>query len=141
MKSLITLAAGTLALTAGMATAFADVDIVDHGGQTSGLLIHDQKALNACADAFMAKIAPGSAAKAHVRVPPSVGRRLPYLREGISLEVTMEARNAGQALLARSTCEVNYQAKVTRLNTSVPNPSMLAGLTPKDIHLGIVANM
>lgn len=141
MKSLITITAGTVALIGGIATAFADIAVVDHSGQTSALSVRDQKALDACAGAFFARIAPGSTAKAHVSVPPMVGPTRSYLRQGFVLEVTMEARTASHALLARSTCEVNYEAKVTHLTTSVPNPSMLAGLAPKDIHLGIVGNL
>ena len=97
--------------------------------------------MNACADAFFAKIAPGSAAKAHILLPPSSAAVLSHLQPDLALEVTMEARTSGHVLLARSTCQVNFEATVTRLDTSVPNASMLARLAPKDIHLGIVGNM
>jgi hypothetical protein len=141
MKSLITIAAGTLAIAAGMAAAWADADVVDRSGQTSALSIRDQKAVNACADAFFARIAPGLAAKAHILVPPSSAAVMSHLQPDLALEVTMEAKTAGHVLLARSTCRVTFEAKVTRLDTSVPNPSMLAGLAPRDIHLAIIANM
>jgi hypothetical protein len=141
MKSLITIVAGTLAFAAAMATAWADADVVDHSGHTSALSIRDQKAVNACADAFLSKIAPGIATKAHILVPPSSTAVMSHLQPDLALEVTMEARTASHALLARSSCRVTFENRVTRLDTSVPNPTMLAGLTPKDIRLVLVANM
>jgi hypothetical protein len=141
MKLLVTITASTVALLAGTAPALADVDGVGQSRATASLSMHDQKALNACADAFLAKIAPANTAKVQVHVPPILGKKLSRMQPGFSLEVTMEARTASHVLLAESTCEVDYEARVTRLDTSVPNPSMLAGLAPKDIHLGIVGNM
>jgi hypothetical protein len=141
MKSLITIVAGTLAFTATIATAWADGDVVDHSGKTSALSIRDQRAVAACADAFFSRIAPGIAPKTHIVVPPSSTAVMSHLQPDLALEVTMEARTAGQAVLARSTCRVNFDAKVTRLDTHVPNPTMLAGLTPKDIHLVLVASL
>jgi hypothetical protein len=141
MKSLITIVAGTLVFTATIATAWADGDVVDHNGKTSALSIRDQRAVNACADAFFSKIAPGIAPKAHILVPPSSTAVMSHLQPDLALEVTMEARTAGHVVLARSTCRVNFDARVTRLDTNVPNPIMLAGLTPKDIHLVLVASL
>jgi hypothetical protein len=60
MKSLVTLTGATVALIAGSAMAFADLDVIDHSGQTSAPSIRDQAALNACADAFLARIALGA---------------------------------------------------------------------------------
>jgi len=141
MKSLITIVAGTLAFTAGIATAWADGDVVDHSANTSALSIRDQRAVNACADAFFSKIAPAIAPRTHIVVPPSSASVMSHLQPDVTLEVTMEARTAGHVVLARSTCRVNFDARVTRLDTNVPNPSMLAGLTPKDIRLVLVANL
>ena len=141
MKSLITIVAGTLAFTAGMATAWADGDVVDHGARTSTLSIRDQRAVNACADAFISRIAPGTAPTAHIPVRQSSTAVMSHLQPDMALDVTMEARTASHALLARSTCRVTFDAKVTRLETTVPDATMLAGLTPKDIRLLLVANM
>ena len=141
MKSLITIMTGTLVFTAGMATAWAGDDVVDHGGRTSTLSIRGQRAVNACADAFISRIAPGTAPKARILVPPSSTAAMSRLQPDATLEVTMEARTASHVLLARSTCHVNFEAKVTRLETTVPDPTMLSGLTSKDIRLGLAAHM
>jgi len=53
----------------------------------------------------------------------------------------MEARSTSHALLARSTCEVNYLAKVTHLSTSVLEPAVLARLALKDIQLGLISQL
>jgi hypothetical protein len=141
MKSLVTLTGATVALIAGSAMAFADLDVIDHSGQTSAPSIRDQAALNACADAFLARIAPGSTPKAHILVPPGERTILSPSRPNITLEVTMEARSTSHALLARSTCEVDYQAKVTHMFTSVVEPAVLARLALKDIQLGLVSRL
>jgi hypothetical protein len=141
MKSSLTIMGATVALIAGSAMAFADLAVVDHSGQTSAPSIRDQAALNACADAFLARIAPGSTPKSHILVPPGERAILSPSRPNVTLEVTMEARSSGHALLARSICEVNYQAKVIHLSTSVAGPAVLARLALKDIQLGLVSRL
>jgi hypothetical protein len=53
----------------------------------------------------------------------------------------MEARSTSHALLARSSCEVDYQAKVTDMFTSVVEPAVLARLALKDIQLGLISQL
>lgn len=99
--------------------ALADLDVVDHSGQTSAPSIRDQAAPDACAGAYLARIAPGNTPKAHILVPPGERTILSPSRPNITLEVTIDARSSSHALLGRSACEVDYQAKVARLPTSV----------------------
>ncbi|MGH9641435.1 MAG: hypothetical protein ACRD3Q_03330 [Terriglobales bacterium] len=133
MKPLIRIALGALALMAGAAAAIAGPDVVDQGAQASSRAVRDQAALNACADAFLASIAPGTTARPHLLMPVLAHAILSPLRPSMRLEVTLEARSGGHEVLASATCEADYHAKVTHLYTSVLQPGILARRSTQDI--------
>jgi hypothetical protein len=141
MKSLIPTTLATLALLAGTATAVADPAVVVRGGQEPALSIRDQKAVNACADAFIAKIAPGTGEVSRVALPPGSGSILSTTATNLSLEVTLEARSSTHGVLAKATCEANYQAKVMHLYTQVLQPAIVAGLTRKELQQTLVGRL
>jgi hypothetical protein len=93
--------------------------------------------VNACADAFLSKIAPGQSFGTRLVAKASNPAVIPSLlpdRER-KLEVPMEARGDDHSLLATSICTVDYQAKVTRLYTNVRQPAILARIAASDFHL------
>jgi hypothetical protein len=141
MKSLIGNAIATLALLAGTATAVADPAVIVRGGREPALSMRDQRAVNACADAFIAKIAPGTAELAHVALPLGSGSILSPTVANLGLEVTLEARSANHGVLATATCEANYQAKVMHLYTQVLQPAIVAGLTRKELQQTLVGRL
>jgi hypothetical protein len=116
-------------------------DAVGRGGQASARSVRDQAALNACADAFLAGIAPGTTARARLLMPDGQQAILSPFRPSVTMEVTMEARSGRHELLARSTCVADYQAKVTHLWTSVLQPATLARGTSRDITLALVSRL
>lgn len=101
----------------------------------------DEVALNACADAFQAKIAPGIPRRVHLLMPAGRKEILSKLRPNMTVEVTMEARSGSQELLARSTCIANSEAKVIHLWTSVRQPANLAQLSSGNVPLALVATL
>jgi hypothetical protein len=135
-----TLFAGTVAANDHEITV-AIPDSVDRGGQTSAPSVRDQAALNACAAAFLARIAPGTTARTHLLMPEGQQAILSPLRPSVTLEVTMEARSGSRELLARSTCEADYEAKVTHLWTSVLQPATLARRPTREVTLALVSRL
>jgi hypothetical protein len=141
VKSFIAYTIATLALLAGTATAVADPAVIVRGGQEPALSVRDQKAVNACADAFIAKIAPGNAEISNVALPPGSGSVLSPTLPNMGLEVTLEAKSAIHGLLAQATCEANYQAKVMHLYTRVLQPAALAAMTRKELQQTLVGRL
>jgi hypothetical protein len=138
MKSLIASTVATLALLAGTAAAVADPAVVVLGGQEPALSVRDQRAVNACADAFIAKIAPGTTVLSNVALPPGKSSVLSPTVPNIGVEVTLEAMSAHHGVLAKATCETNYQAKVMHLYTRVLQPAIVAGLTRTELRQTLV---
>jgi hypothetical protein len=117
---------GTAALIGSAAlAAAASPEVVDVVGQRAPLATHDQKAVDACAKAFLAKIAPGSTFNSHAAAPGQT-KAMSILQPYMIAELHMEARTGEHDVLAKATCTVNYDAYVTRLNVQVAQPSVLA---------------
>jgi hypothetical protein len=126
---------GALALMGSAAVAgAASPEIVENGIQQAPLTTHDQKAVDACANAFLTKIAPGSTFNPHA-AKPATKHAMSILQPNMILEVSMEAQSAEHDLLAKATCTVNYDARVTRLNVEVAQPSILARTAAAKIQL------
>ena len=143
MKLTFTTTLTTVAMIAGSACAFASDDLIVSGSPTSPPHSLDQKATNACFNAFIAELLPGG--KARVRtVIPADGINI-FTYDGDSLlapykimVVEMTAKTIrGNELLAKSVCTVNRHAEVQRLSTHVTATVKPAGLTLKDIKLAI----
>jgi hypothetical protein len=141
MKFTLTAALAVTALTAG--SAWAADDVIISGSRTSPPLSLDQRATNACLDAFVAELLPGSAA--HVRAVFPSGDVNIFTYEGDSLvdpykimvvEMTAKAVH-GDELFAKSICEVNRHAKVLRLSTHATAAAKRAGLTLNDVKLAM----
>ena len=143
MKLTLTTTLTAVAMIAGSARAFASDDVIVSGSRTSPPHSLDQKATNACFNAFIAELLPGG--KARVRtVIPADGVNI-FTNDGDSLlapykimvvEMTATAIH-GNELLAKSVCTVNRHAEVQRLSTHVTAAAKLAGLTLKDIKLAM----
>lgn len=129
MKSLIKITLGAVALMAGAAAAIAGPD----------RSVRDQAALNACADAFLASIAPGTTARPHLLMPTLQHAILSPMRPNMRLQVTMEARSGSHEVLARSTCEAEYHGKVTHLWTTVLQPEILARRSTQEITFALAS--
>jgi hypothetical protein len=141
MKSLLAIALATAALQAGAATALADSAADVREDQERALSQRDQTAVNACANAFVAKIAPGTVTVTHVALPLGSGSPPSLLRPNMRLEVTLEARSVSRGLLADATCEANDQAKVMHLYARVLQPAILAGLPRTELLASLVARL
>jgi hypothetical protein len=137
MKSAVTVL-GASVLIGGAALAFADPGSAGANGQTPGRSPLDQMALNACADAFIGKLAHGGIVHSDTVLPPSKQSILSPLRPQMLLEVSMEARSADHTVLARTVCEANFQAKVVHLSTVILAP-ITAGSASKDVRVALVS--
>jgi hypothetical protein len=125
---------GALVLSGGMAVAAAGGDGAERGEGPSTPV---QKAVNACADAFLAKIAPGQSFGTRLIANATNTAPMSTLapEHDRKLEVSMEARGNDRSLLATSVCTVDFQAKVSNLYTNVRQPAVLARIAASDIHL------
>jgi hypothetical protein len=142
MKFTLTSSLAAAPLIAGSACAWAADDVVVSGSRTLPPPSLDQKATNACFDAFVAELLPGSTARLRI-VFPSEGVNI-FTYEGDSLVdpykimvVEMTAKANGNELLAKSICTVNRHAKVLRLSTHTTAAPKRAGLTLKDMSLAM----
>jgi hypothetical protein len=136
-----TLAAMTL-LAASMAPA-ADSILVSASPARSWLSL-DQKATNACFNAFLAQLLPGSSAL--VRTIMAAGStpvftsiaKDPLLAPYKVMDVGMSAAKAqGAGTCWPRRCRVDRNAKVLQLDTHITDTAKLAGLTLKDIKLAM----
>jgi hypothetical protein len=107
-------------------------------------LTRDQKATNACFNAFIGDLFPGKSAPVRT-VTPANGVDVFSSSDSGSLlarfkvmEIVMTANLAhGNTLLAKSVCRVNGDAKVLRVSTQITDPAKLARLTVKDLSLAM----
>jgi hypothetical protein len=143
MKFTLTTILAAVAMIAGSACAFASDDLIVSGSRTSPPPSLDMKATNACFNAFIAELLPGSTARVHVVIPADGVNIFTY--EGDSLvdpykimvvEMTAKVTH-GNELLAKSVCTVNRHAQVQHLSTHITAAAKRAGLTLKDIKLAI----
>jgi hypothetical protein len=143
MKLTFATTLAAVAMIAGSACAFASDDVIVSGSRTSPLHSLDQKATNACFNAFIAELLPGRKTRVRTVIPADGVNIFTY--DGDSLlapykimvvEMTATAIH-GNELLARSVCTVNRHAEVQRLSTHVTAAAKLAGLTLKDIKLAM----
>jgi hypothetical protein len=143
MKFTLTSGLAAAALIAGSACAAAADDFIVSGNRTSPPLSLDQKATNACFNAFVAELLPGNTARVRTVFPSDSVNVFTY--EGDNLvdpykimlvEMTAKAVH-GNELLAKSICTVNRHAKVLRLSTHATAAAKRAGLTLKDINLAM----
>jgi len=142
MKLAITTTLATLALVAGSAAPAADAVLVSASPAPARLSL-DQKATNACFNAFVAQLLPGNATQ--VRTVMAAGSASIFTSIGDSLlapykvmEVEMSAARArGGELLARSVCRVDRNAKVLQVETHVTDAAKLSGLRLRDIKLAM----
>jgi hypothetical protein len=143
MRLTLATALAAVAMIAGSARAFASDEVIVSGSRTSPRHSLDQKATDACFDAFIAELLPGGRARVRTVIPAD-GINI-FTEDGDSLlapykimvvEMTAKAIH-GNELLAKSVCTVNRHAEVQRLSTHVTAAAKLAGLTLKDIKLAI----
>jgi len=136
-----TLAAATL--IAGSTGAWASDDLTVSGSRTAPPPSLDQKATNACFNAFIAELLPGSTARVRTVMPADSVNIFTYDGDNVLapykvMEVEMTAKSVhSNELLAKSFCKVNRQAKVLDLSTQITAAAKLAGLTLKDITLAM----
>ena len=131
--TLITMAAAACAGMAGSVASASEEVIVQHARVSP-----EVKATNACMNAFVDKILPGTQVK--VRTVIADNRQL-FLGVGsvvdaISVEMSARASSNG-ALLATGNCVVNRGATVQSLTARVKDQEKLASLTIKDIRLAV----
>jgi hypothetical protein len=69
MKFTLTTTLAAVAMIAGSACAFASDDLIVSGSRTSPPPSLDQKATNACFNAFIAELLPGTTARVRVVIP------------------------------------------------------------------------
>jgi hypothetical protein len=141
MRSLIAMTLASLTLLAGAASAVADPAVLIRGGQEPALSQRDQMAVNACADAFIAKIAPATAEVSRVALPLGGGSILSPTAPNLGVEITLEAKSVDHGVLAKATCEANSQAKVMHLYTRVLQPAIVAALTRKELQQTLVGRL
>jgi hypothetical protein len=143
MKFTLTSTLAVTALIAGSASAGAADDVIVSGSRRAPPPSLDQKATNACFNAFIAELLPGNKVRLRIVSPSDDVNVFTY--EGDSLvdpykvmvvEMTATAGD-GNELLAKSICKVNRHAKVLHLSTHATAAAKRAGLTLKDIHLAM----
>jgi hypothetical protein len=142
MNRKLTTALIALTLVGASAARAAD-DIVVQAARPAAHQSLDQRAAGACVEAFIAKILPGRTA-VRIVIPDSgssiLNNPLGLNMLGVKMDVTMTATSArDNAELARASCTVDRAARVQSLSTHVINPLRLAGLTLKDMRLGMVS--
>jgi len=145
MKLAIPLAMAAMTLSAASTAPAADSVLVSASPAPSRLSL-DQQATNACLNAFLAQVLPGSSVL--VRTVMAAGSTPiftsiatdPLLAPYKVMDVEMSAAKAqGGGLLAKSFCRVDRSAKVLQLETHVTDAAKLAGLTLKDIRLAMAS--
>jgi len=142
MKLAITTTLAMLTLVAGSAARAADAVLVSASPAPARLSL-DQKATNACFNAFVAQLLPGNSTR--IRTVMAAGSASIFTSLDDSLlapyklmDVEMSATKAqGGELLAKSLCRVNRNAKVLQLETHVTDAARLSGLALKDIKLAM----
>jgi hypothetical protein len=143
MKFTLTSTLAAAALIAGSACAWAADDVIVSGSRSSLPPSLDQKATNACFDAFIAELLPGNTARLRIVLPSEPVNIFTYEGDNVVdpykimvVEMTAKAVR-GNELLAKSICTVNRHAKVLRLSTHATAAAKRAGLTLKDINLAM----
>jgi hypothetical protein len=105
----------------------------------------DQKATNACFNAFLARLLPGSSVLVRtVMAAGSTGGIFTSIAEDpllapyrvMNVEITAATVQGGD-LLAKSFCRVDRNAKVLQFKTHIADTAKLAGLTLNDIKLAM----
>jgi len=142
--AITTLAAMTL-LAAATAPA-ADAILVSASPAPSRVSL-DQRATDACFNAFLAKLLPGSSGLVHtvmaagstpvfasIATDPQLA---PYRVMNVEMSAAMKQ---GGGLLATSFCRVDKNARVLQLETRVTDTAKLAGLTLKDVRLAMASH-
>jgi hypothetical protein len=133
-----TLMAGSLLLAWTAATIAGDMTIYGNGRAKAAS--GEDAATNACFEAFIKQLIPGSNVKVR-----TVNLATNQVFDSASLidqmDVTMSARSGltGKEL-ASSRCTVTRGAKVISLYTHVTQPAGLAGLSPRDIKLAMTGS-
>ena len=136
MKTRIpTLLAGSLLLAGTVATIAGDMTI--YGERPAKAVTREDAATNACLEAFIKELFPGSNVKVR-----TVNLTTNQVFDSSSLvnqmDVSMSARSSVTGKeLASSRCTVTNRAKIVSLYTHVKQPAGLAGLTPHDIKLAL----
>jgi hypothetical protein len=143
MKFTLIATSAALGLMTGLTTVLAAADVIV-STTSPALLTRDQKATNACFNAFIGDLFPGRSARVRTVTPANGVDVFPSSDSGSLLapfkvmEVVMTANlTHGHALLAKSVCRVNGDAKVLRVSTQVTDPAKLVGLTVKDLSLAM----
>ncbi len=130
---------GTLPGIQGVAVASDDAVVINATAPTAQPVSLDDQATNACFNAFLAKVLPGSMARVRNTIQSGERPVLSARNNSVLLVVTMEARSAhDNTLLASARCTATNSATVRHLSTVVADPAKLAGLTPKGISLAAV---
>lgn len=144
MKVHISTAVCALALSAGTATALANDAVVISGHTATPYISLDQRATQACVDAFIARLLPGNSVPVRSVVPPGEVPVFsyttdvviaPYMLMSVDMTATLVH---GNQLLAKSVCKVNRNAKVVNLATRITDPAKLAGLLLQDVRLAML---
>jgi hypothetical protein len=134
MKTRIpTLLAGSLLLAGTVATIAGDMTI--YGERPARATSREDAATNACLEAFVKQLIPGSNAKVRT-VNLASNRVFDSFAMINQMDVAMSARSGitGKEL-ANSRCTVTSGAKIVSLYTHVTQPAGLVGLTPRELRL------
>ncbi len=137
MKSILVTTVAA-ALIAGSTGVLAN-DIVISGSANSRGVSAEDKATNACFEAFIKKVLPDSTVRVRVIDQSGGAQIFNNNAYGLQMDVDMIARLAStHEKLASGYCTVGSDAKVRRLTFRATNPAKLAGLGAKDIKLALV---
>ena len=130
-----TLLAGTLLLAGTVPTHAGELTI--YGAAPGKAVSREDAATNACFEAFIQQLIPGS--KLKVRTVSAATNQVFDTASLIDqMDVTMSARSSASGKeLASSVCTVTRQAKIVSLYTHVRHPAELAGLTERGITLAL----
>jgi hypothetical protein len=143
MKITLTSSLAAAVLIAGPACAWAADDVIVSGSRTLPPPSLDQKATNACFDAFIAELLPDNTARVRAVLPSGSVNVFTYEGDNLVdpykfMVVEMTAKTVhGNELLAKSICTVNRHAKVLSLSTHATAAAKNAGLMLKDIKLAV----
>jgi hypothetical protein len=145
MKFAMSVLAAMTLLAAATAPA-ADAILVS-ASLTPSRFSLDQRATDACFNAFLAKLLPGRSGLVHTVMAAgstpvfasiaSDPQLAPYRVMNVEMSAAMKQ---GGGLLATSFCRVDRNAKVLQLDTHVTDAATLRGLTLKDVRLAMASH-
>jgi hypothetical protein len=131
------------AMTIKITAAFLCMIVM--AGAGAAQLSADQRATDACLQAFLTKIRPDSSVRLHagnettasdpVFKSPTASPLAPYVT--MQVEMNAGSRSDGK-VFAKSVCIVDRQAVIRSLSVSVADPVKLSQIQSKDLRLAVV---